>query len=126
MRNKLSLIYAALIFSALLFSSPGTGFAEEKYEIKEMTPEIKSALEDRKERFERLKSLKANGTLGENNRGYIEVLDFQLQANRLAASENNDRRTIYMAIEQQNNLSNAMETIEKVFAQVQRDKASPG
>ena len=101
-------------------------FAEGKYELKEMTPEVKTALENRKERFEKLRVFKRDGVVGENNRGYVEVLNSDSDARSLAERENQDRKIIYQAIEEQNHLSNAMETIGKVFAQVQRDKAAPG
>ena len=97
-----------------------------QYEIKEMTPEVKTALENRRNRFDQLQALQAKGIAGENNRGYVEVLIDDPQARALAESENKDRKLIYQTIEEQNNLSDALATIEKVFAQVQRDKASPG
>lgn len=97
-----------------------------QYEIKEMTPEVKAALENRRNRFEELQAFEARGVLGENNHGYIEVLEDDSRARALAEAENKDRKLIYQTIEQQNNLTNALETIEKVFAEVQREKASPG
>ena len=114
------------LFLAGVLNLPHTIFAEGQYDIKEMTPEVKAALENRRSRFDQLKEFKARGLVGENNRGYVEVLSYDLAANSVAESENQDRKVIYKAIEVQNNLSGALETIEKVFAQVQRDKASPG
>lgn len=99
-------------------------FAEDKYSIKEMTAEVKAALDNRRDRFEQLKELKAKGAIGENNQGYVQSLTGE--AKDVADAENRDRQVIYKTIEKQNNLTNAMATIEKVFAQVQRDKASPG
>lgn len=100
-------------------------FAQGTYDIKEMTPAVKAALDGRKDRFDQLRELKSKGMVGENNRGYVEVLENNAQAESLADAENADRKFIYKAIEQQNNLTNAMGAIEKVFAQVQRDKAMP-
>ena len=111
---------------AATISLPQNVFADGKYDIKEMTPEVKAALENRRNRFDQLKNLKARGIVGEDNRGYVEMLGNDSSAASLAESENHDRKVIYKAIEVQNNLSGEMETIEKVFAQVQRDKASPG
>ena len=101
--------------------SPGA-----QYEIKEMTPEVKAALENRRNRFDQLQAFEAQGVLGENNRGYVEVLQDNPEAWALVEVENKDRRIIYQTIAQQNNLTDALETIEKVFAEVQREKASPG
>ena len=101
--------------------SPGA-----QYEIKEMTPEVKAALENRRNRFDQLQAFEAQGVLGENNRGYVEVLQDNPEAWALVEVENKDRRIIYQTIAHQNNLTDALETIEKVFAEGQREKASPG
>ena len=100
--------------------------AEDKYSIKEMTPDVKTALDNRRDRYDRLRELKAKGAVGENNRGYVEVLGDNPQAKTIAEAENKDREVIYKTIANQNDLSGALPTIEKVFGQVQRDKASPG
>lgn len=97
------------------------------YDIKEMTPEIKAALEARRGRFEKLSALKAEGKIGENNRGYVEALAAGGDADEVVRAENSDRSTIYNAIIEQNALSgDGRSLVEKVFAQVQRDKAAPG
>lgn len=97
------------------------------YDIKEMTPEVKAALDARRGRFDELASLKAKGKVGENNHGYVEVLSAGDGADAVVASENRDRKAIYNTIVSQNGLpSDALATVEKVFAQVQRDKAASG
>ncbi len=101
-------------------------YAQSQYSIKEMTPEVQAALDGRKNRYEKLRSLKEKGSVGENNHGYVQALSEDAQVQELVEAENKDRRFIYKTIEQQNSLENAMNTIEKVFAQVQRDKANPG
>ena len=101
-------------------------WAESKYDIKQMTPEVQSALSSRRDRFEQVKSLKSSGALGENNHGYVDVLSPGNGADEMAAAENRDRKIIYQTIADQNGLENAIGTIETVFAQVQRDKASSG
>ena len=127
MKNLSKIIFAMLVSGVgIIGGLPQNAFADGKYDIKEMTPEAKTALENRRDRFDRLKELKAKGAVGENNRGYVEALSDDPDAKSLVEEENQDRRIIYKTIETQNNLSGAMETIEKVFAQVQRDKASPG
>ena len=121
--NKLSLWTLILVFMFV----PKV-FSQTNYSIKEMTPEIKSALDDRKGRFDELQALKAQGDIGENNRGYVELLSKEnTEAQSLIDNENKDRRFIYMTIVEQNNLSKEdLTTIENVFAQVQRDKANVG
>ena len=100
--------------------------AAQNYDIKEMTPAIRQALDNRRARFDALEGHKQTGALGEDNRGYIAVLIPGAPANAVAADENRDRQVVYSAIADENNLSHAMGTIEGVFAGVQRDKARPG
>lgn len=125
MRAQRSL-FNVLFVLLMIFAVCGNALAV-SYDIKEMTPEVKSALDARRSRFDQLASLKAEGKVGENNRGYVEVLSGGGGADELVKAENADRSTIYNAIMSQNGLSaDARSTIEKVFAQVQRDKAAAG
>ncbi|MFH0755008.1 MAG: DUF1318 domain-containing protein [Candidatus Omnitrophota bacterium] len=103
-----------------------SGLAFAAYDIKTMTPQVKEALQTRQQRFNALKQLKVQGVVGENNRGYVEVLKGGADR-ELVNAENADRRIIYEAIVTQNGLdAGAMATVEAVFAGVQRDKAEPG
>lgn len=115
----------AVLFFVVIMA--GTVLAAGAYDIKQMTPQVQAALEGRKQRFAQLKSLKAQGVLGENNRGYVEVLGASADARALVDEENRDRKAIYEAIVVQNNLGKgALITVEGVFAEVQRQKASAG
>lgn len=117
------------ILSATLLILSVVGFAlkaEAKYDIKRMTPEVSNALDNRRGRFEAIKEFKKKGIIGENNRGYVELKGSDSEARNLVENENRDRKVIYRTIAEQNGLQDALETIEKVFAQVQRDKADPG
>ena len=117
----------SLIFGLVILASGATfSFAQAKYSIKQMTPAVESALESRRNRFDQLAGFKAKGVIGENNQGYVEFLGGDNSAKALADAENNDRRIIYQTIAEQNDLKDAIATIEKVFAQVQRDKAQSG
>ena len=97
-------------------------FAQGKYSIKEMTPQVTEALENRRDRYEELVSLKQEGLIGENNRGYLHVFEGRPDAEAIANAENRDRKIIYQTIAEQNNLTDAIGTIEEV----QRDKSQPG
>jgi len=124
MKRK-NLLANVIVFMIGLCAMSGAWAAS--YDIKEMTPEVKSALDGRRSRFDELKSFKAQGTIGENNKGYVEVLKSDAAAQSIADAENRDRRFIYQTIVAQNGLpENALSTVETVFAQVQRDKASVG
>jgi uncharacterized protein YdbL (DUF1318 family) len=100
--------------------------AQSKYSIRQMTPEVSSALENRKARFEQLRELKAQGVIGENNQGYLTVLVEGKGAEEVVQKENDDRKVIYQTIAEQNDLKDELQTIETVFAQVQRDKSISG
>ena len=112
-----ALLLATLTCSPLAWAS--------SYDIKEMTPEIQQSLAGRQTRYGQLKQLKSEGAIGENNQGYVEALSGA--GNSVASAENADRRVIYSAIVQQNNLGGSgLAQVQKVFAEVQRDKAAAG
>jgi len=116
-----------LALSVMMMCAASIAFAQAAYDLKEMTPVVKSALEDRKTRFGDLKSLKAEGKVGENNRGYVQALEGGADVKALVAAENKDRKVVYEAIVDQNGLdASALATVETVFARVQRDKADHG
>ena len=64
--------------------------------------------------------------IGENNRGYVELLSSDPQASDVVREENRDRKVIYQTIAEQNGIASQMDVIEKVFAQVQHEKAQAG
>ena len=119
-------IYSLAFVVGAVFFMPTSSSAQANYDLKEMTPEVQLALDNRRDHFEQLKELKMQGIIGENNRGYVDLLKENPVAKALVEKENKDRRVIYSAIAEQNNLAGALRTIEGVFAQVQRDKAASG
>jgi uncharacterized protein YdbL (DUF1318 family) len=111
----------------LICAAAASAPAQATYDIKEMTPAVKSALDGRKSRFAELKTMKTQGVVGENNRGYVQALGGGKDVIALVAAENRDRKQVYEAIVTQNKLgAGALATVEAVFARVQRDKADPG
>ena len=123
MRN-LKIFGIFIILAAAL--TPMSARAEAKYSLKEMTPEVSAALDARRARFDNLADLKAKGMVGEDDRGYVKALVSDPEVEAVVDAENNDRELVYTTIAQQNNLAAEMAAIEKVFAEVQRDKAKPG
>ena len=116
-----------LLILCSVLALPASSALAGKYDIKEMTPPVKKALESRRERYDKLEFLKTDGVIGENNSGYVEVLKSGQGAESAVNAENADRKTIYKAIVEQNNLgSGALSAVEKVFAEVQRNKAGAG
>jgi uncharacterized protein YdbL (DUF1318 family) len=75
-----------------------------EYDIKEMTPAIRQALEARTARHSELRRLKSQGLLGEDNQGFVKVLADDPMAQELTRAENADRQVIYEAIVQQHQL----------------------
>ncbi len=104
----------------------GSAWAQGKYSIKEMTPEVQQALDARKERFSELRALKASGAVGESNQGYVIALQESVAVAALVENENRNRKVLYQTIAEQNGLQGNLSTIEAAFAQVQREKAAPG
>jgi len=118
------LILLPIILGTIFSMTPAR--AESQYKIKEMTPEVQEALDGRKGRFDKLSEFKSQGIIGENNRGYVELLTDDADAKKLVDQENENRQTIYATIAKQNGIEDEIATIERVFAQVQRDKADDG
>ena len=115
------------VLTVLLVVLVAGAVAAQNYEIKVMTPGVQAAVAARKGRFGALKTFKADGLVGENNRGYVAALGGGADVGDLVNAENSDRKAIYKAIVAQNELgAAALATVESVFAGVQRDKASAG
>src|SRR3989338_1097645 len=146
--RKFRIVLSFLFLITGMVLMPRLSLAAE-YDLKELTSDVKTALENRRVRFEQLRAYKEKGVIGENNHGYVEFLtrrihtegglymeashDYDLEDDSVAKvkalveAENQDRRWIYKTIIQQNNLiPGELEKVEKAFAQVQKDKANPG
>ena len=97
------------------------------YDLKEITPAVQAALSGRQARFNDLQQRKAAGAVGENNQGFVQVLQDSAGAGTIAGEENRDREVIYRAIVDQNGLGpSGVSQVEEVFAEVQRGKARAG
>ncbi len=53
-----------------------------------------------KARLPQINALKADGSIGENNRGYLDFMSTQKPQAQMVAAENKDRETVYRAIAQ--------------------------
>lgn len=121
-----------IFFGIIIFLIVSLGFvtnfsqASEKYTIRQMTPDIRSALENRRARFDNLRELKQQGLIGENNQGYLTSFDERARIQAMVDAENQDRKIIYEAIARQNNIEEAIDLVQKAFAKTQRDNAEPG
>ncbi|MBF0478893.1 MAG: DUF1318 domain-containing protein [Candidatus Omnitrophica bacterium] len=121
--KKISIL--SLLVLGLMLANAGLVFAAQ-YDLKQMTPEVQQALDSRKSRFSELESLKTAGKIGETNQGYVQALSGDSQAASVASQENSDRRVVYQTIAEQNGIADQISIVERVFGQVQKDKAAPG
>ena len=104
---------AGVVLIALLIGLPGSAGATDFSAIKARM----------KERLPVIKSLKVQGIVGENNRGYIELLKDAPSRADVVEAENRDRRAVYEAIARQENTD--LEVVEKHrAAQIERKAAS--
>jgi uncharacterized protein YdbL (DUF1318 family) len=114
------------------FFAPGLAFAQVDIDIS--TPAIRALRASLAGRFGSLKGFYSRGSLGENNKGYIELrdqsgLDLKGKADlrRLVKAENRDRKDLYMEIIKANNLEpRFLPEVEKIFANSWRKKALAG
>lgn len=97
------------------------------YDLKETTPAVQQALNHRQARYAELASQKTAGAIGEDNQGHVAQLGGGPDVAALVAEENADRDIIYRAIVEQNGLApEAMATVQQVFGETQRARASAG
>lgn len=119
-------IFYGMIMGILMMSAMSEAKAAQ-YDLKEMTPQVQTAISNRQARYDALQNLKGQGAVGENNQGYLAVLNGASGAADLVSGENQDRRIIYQAIVDQNALGGSgLSIVEAVFAEVQRDKSRTG
>ena len=89
------------------------------------TPAVQKILNSRKSRVHELQALKAKGLIGENNKGFIEILKpIQPKEKSLVEAENHDRKFIYDTVVTQNYLgTKGLEKVEEDFAKTHRARA---
>ena len=93
----------------------------------ELSPEVMSAVNSRRDRVGQLKSTKAQGLIGEDSQGHVAALGGGPEVQALVEAENRDRETIYQAQVQEKGLpADAIGTVRAAFAQEQRDRAESG
>ena len=109
-----SLFMSAIIALSVIAMVVPSVFAG-SYDLKEITPAVKQALENRQARYSQLQSLKQKGAVGEDNKGFVADLGRDPQAAAMVNSENRDRRIIYQALVDQNKLGSAGMTESKSF-----------
>lgn len=112
MRTKIFITMISLLLSVLLITG-ASAFAE--------SAEIKARM---KERLPVITALKADGVVGENNKGYLEVIGANKGKAGLINAENSDRKQVYTAIAKQQGTS--VDLVGKRRAKQIAKKAKPG
>ncbi len=112
MRTKIFITMILLLLSVLLIAgaSAFAGSAEIKARMKERLPVINA--------------LKAEGVIGENNKGYLEVIGGKQAKKDVITAENSDRKQVYTAIAKQQGTS--VDLVGKRRAKQIAKKAKPG
>lgn len=77
-----------------------------------------------KERLPVITALKAEGVIGENNKGYLEVIGGNQAKKNVINAENSDRKQVYTAIAKQQGTS--VDLVGKRRAKQIANKAKPG
>ena len=77
-----------------------------------------------KERLPVITALKAEGVIGENNKGYLEVIGGNQAKKNVINAENSDRKQVYTAIAKQQGTS--VDLVGKRRAKQIAKKAKPG
>jgi len=89
MRTKIFIIMISLLLSVILITGASAFAGSEK---------IKARM---KERLPVIKALKAEGVIGENNKGYLEFIGGNKAKEDVVNAENSDRKKVYSAIAEQ-------------------------
>jgi uncharacterized protein YdbL (DUF1318 family) len=89
-----------------------------------LSPEVEQAALRRKDRYQEVVSLEAQGVIGENRSGLLEVRGQGGSAAALAQAENSDRMIIYNSVAQKNGTSVA--EVQKLYAKRLQQDAPAG
>jgi uncharacterized protein YdbL (DUF1318 family) len=114
------------------FRCAGVAFAQKEAEVS--SPAIRGLKAQMKDRYPRLLPFFQKGSLGEGNKGYLELKDtggMTLQEKRevqnLMEAENADRRTLYQEVAKSLNISpDQLLRVQRIFAEKWQQSLLPG
>ncbi len=104
-------------------------------EVKEDSARVKQIANSMRARNAELEAAKKTGAVGENNRGFVELVkadaiadaDQKNAIQRTIAAENDDRKALYQEIARLNSDQNmTVSTVERVYAQKRLERAKSG
>lgn len=104
-------------------------------EINETSPRVQQIANSMKARFSDVEAAKRTGAVGENNRGFLEMVkpdaiadaDQRNNAQKTIAADNEDRKALYQEIARLNADQNlTVGTVERIYAQKRLERAKAG
>jgi len=105
-------------------------------EMKSDSPKIRELAQSMRERNSEIDSWKQKGCMGEDNRGYVEVLDCadlendpeaKNEVQKLKTEENNDRKEMYNEFARLNkDINLTVSQVERIFAKKRMERAKSG
>jgi uncharacterized protein YdbL (DUF1318 family) len=104
-------------------------------DLNESSPRVQQIANSMKARFGKVEAAKKTGAVGENNRGFLEMIkpDAIADSNernavqQVIAAENQDRKALYQEIARLNSDQNlTVSAVERVYAQKRLERAKPG
>lgn len=104
-------------------------------ELKETSARVTQIAQSMKERYPQVEAVKKTGAVGENNRGFLELVNPDAitdpakrnEIQRVIAAENQDRKSLYQEIARLNSDQNLnVSTVERIYAQKRLERARSG
>lgn len=104
-------------------------------QVKEDSARVKQIAESMRKRNAEVEAAKKTGAVGENNRGFVELVkadaiadaDQKNTVQRTIAAENDDRKALYQEIARLNSDQNmTVSTVERVYAQKRLERGKSG
>lgn len=101
-------------------------------ELKDSSPRVRQIADKMKARYDEVQALKKQGSVGESNRGLLELVypavlaseEAKNSAQRLVAAENEDRKALYQEVARINRDMNLkVAAVERVYAQRRLERA---
>lgn len=104
-------------------------------ELDDSSPRVTQIANAMKQRHPELEAIKKTGAVGENNRGFVEIVNASVfnnpaaenEAQRIIAAENEDRKALYREVARLNSDQNVpVSVVERVYAQTRLKRAKSG
>jgi uncharacterized protein YdbL (DUF1318 family) len=134
MKQSLRIVLASVVTVLGLALLP-SAFIAHAQDINQSSPRVRQLADSMKARFAAVQSIKGTGAVGENNRGFLELIkpdaiDDPEERNKVQtviAEENADRKSLYQEIARINRDQNlSIGTVESIYAVERIERARSG